>query len=99
MWESFPTAHQPRFEQKLPELKLRDARITAWFVMILVPLCWSLFWMKTLSESGVSRMYRAQPPLPPRPLAPVLLPAMTILSGDPGSGRHAQHTISPARPG
>ncbi|MCB1276915.1 ATP-binding protein [Prosthecobacter sp.] len=34
-----------RFEQEQLELNLRNARLGAWFVMILVPLCWFLDWM------------------------------------------------------
>ena len=34
-----------RFEQEQLDLNLRNARMGAWFVMILVPLCWFLDWM------------------------------------------------------
>jgi hypothetical protein len=34
-----------RFEQEQMELNLRNARMGAWFVMILVPLCSFLDWM------------------------------------------------------
>ncbi len=34
-----------RFEQEQMDLNLRNARMGAWFVMILVPLCWFLDWM------------------------------------------------------
>lgn len=45
MPESLPATHQPRFAQEQQELNLRNARMGAWFVMILVPLCWFLDWM------------------------------------------------------
>ncbi|MBK8090436.1 MAG: hypothetical protein IPK32_00150 [Verrucomicrobiaceae bacterium] len=37
--------HADRFAQEQQELNLRNARLGAWFVMILVPLCWFLDWM------------------------------------------------------
>lgn len=45
MQESLPHTHRPRFAQEQQELNLRNARMGAWFVMILVPLCWFLDWM------------------------------------------------------
>lgn len=40
-----PEPNQRRFEQEQQMLNLRNARMGAWFVMILVPLCWFLDWM------------------------------------------------------
>jgi two-component system sensor histidine kinase PhcS len=45
MPESLPDSNQGRFAQEQQELNLRNARMGAWFVMILVPLCWFLDWM------------------------------------------------------
>ena len=45
MPESFSDSNQSRFAQEQQELNLRNARMGAWFVMILVPLCWFLDWM------------------------------------------------------
>ncbi len=45
MSESLPITNQQRFEQEQQELNLRNARMGAWFVMILVPLCTFLDWM------------------------------------------------------
>jgi two-component system sensor histidine kinase PhcS len=45
MQESRPDSNQGRFAQEQQELNLRNARMGAWFVMILVPLCWFLDWM------------------------------------------------------
>lgn len=45
MSESRPDSNQGRFAQEQQELNLRNARMGAWFVMILVPLCWFLDWM------------------------------------------------------
>ena len=45
MSESSPDSNQGRFAQEQQELNLRNARMGAWFVMILVPLCWFLDWM------------------------------------------------------
>lgn len=40
-----PLPHSTRFGQEQLELNLRNARMGAWFVMILVPLCCFLDWM------------------------------------------------------
>jgi len=45
MSESLPDSNQGRFAQEQQELNLRNARMGAWFVMVLVPLCWFLDWM------------------------------------------------------
>jgi two-component system sensor histidine kinase PhcS len=45
MPESLPDSNQSRFAQEQQELNLRNARMGAWFVMVLVPLCWFLDWM------------------------------------------------------
>ncbi|MBL9130928.1 MAG: hypothetical protein JNG86_07005 [Verrucomicrobiaceae bacterium] len=45
MPENHPATHSSRFAQEQQELNLRNARMGAWFVMILVPLCWFLDWM------------------------------------------------------
>lgn len=45
MPDSHPVTNQSRFAQEQQELNLRNARMGAWFVMILVPLCWGLDWM------------------------------------------------------
>jgi len=45
MSENSPTYHADRFAQEQQELNLRNARLGAWFFMILVPLCWFLDWM------------------------------------------------------
>lgn len=45
MPETPPATQQARFAQEQQELNLRNARMGAWFVMVLVPLCWFLDWM------------------------------------------------------
>ncbi|MBE7495656.1 MAG: hypothetical protein HS117_11960 [Verrucomicrobiaceae bacterium] len=45
MTESLPATHESRFAQEQQELNLHNARMGAWFVMVLVPLCWFLDWM------------------------------------------------------